>query len=207
MFVILLELNACTGQPALPDVLPSAPPTSTPRVISPTGTIVWPSITTTVVTPPIITPSPVGTVLPITGTPAVSLTMTAASTPSLPLNVMISGCNTSMDITHSMGEVTNAYVTIRNSSAQAMIFVCATLSASDEHRTHPDKTMCIDWLPAWHQVILKLTVDTGFQQDTTIHVDVNTDQGIILSTDEPSCTDIGLPGWIPARVGIVEPIP
>jgi hypothetical protein len=119
----------------------------------------------------------------------------------------ILGCNTSLDIFHQMGEVTNAYPVIRNDTENGLTNLCATLSASDEARLHPDKTTCIASLPAGYQVTLKLTVDTGFRQDTSIQVDVNTTEGYTTSITRSSCRDIGMPGWVPDKAGIIEPIP
>jgi hypothetical protein len=116
------------------------------------------------------------------------------------------GCNTSLDVTHGMGEVTNAYPVIRNRTNAELTNVCGLLMASDEGRLHPDKNGCIASLLPGYQVVLKLTVDTGFQQDTSIQVNVTTDQGFTASVSHTSCKSIGLPGWVPLRVGIVEPI-
>jgi hypothetical protein len=116
------------------------------------------------------------------------------------------GCNTSLDLRHQMGEVTNAFARLQNPGDADLSGVCATLSASDEARQHPDKAACIPSLPAGHQVILKLTVDTGFNQDTSILVEVTADQGS-ASLSRPSCTAIGLPGWVPDQVGVLQPIP
>jgi hypothetical protein len=118
----------------------------------------------------------------------------------------ILGCDTSIDLVHQMGEVTNAYPVIRNSTGKNLTNVCATLSASDEARVHPDKTACVAALPGGYQVTLKLTVDTGAGQDTTIQVVVTTNEGVNASASLSSCRDIGLPGWLPDRVGVIEPI-
>ena len=106
-----------------------------------------------------------------------------------------------------MGEVTNAYPLIRNRTGVGLTNVCATLSASDEARLHPDKTKCAASLPDGYQIMLKLTVDTGFKQGTSIRVDVTSNEGVTSSVSLSSCTDIGLPGWVPDKIGILEPIP
>jgi hypothetical protein len=56
-------------------------------------------------------------------------------------------------------------------------------------------------------VTLKLTVDTGFKEDTSIQVDVTTDQNITGTLSKESCREIGIPGLIPAQAGSLEPIP
>jgi hypothetical protein len=106
-----------------------------------------------------------------------------------------------------MGEVTNAYPLIRNYSGNNLTNVCAILSSTDEARVHPDKTACVAELPAGYQVTLKLTVDTGLGQDTAIKVVVNTNEGPGAEASRSSCRDIGLPGWVPDKVGVIEPIP
>jgi hypothetical protein len=122
------------------------------------------------------------------------------------LSLEILGCNTSLDILHQMGEVTNAYPIVRNFSNQNMTNVCATLSASDEARVHPDKTVCTVMLPAGYQITLKLTVDTGTGEDTAIQVVASTTGGLSATVSRTSCLDIGLPGWLPDTVGKIEPI-
>jgi hypothetical protein len=106
-----------------------------------------------------------------------------------------------------MGEVTNAYPLLKNYTFADLTNVCTTLTASDEARPHPDKTVCIPLLPAGHQALLKLTVDTGFQEDTSIQVDAASQEGQAASVAAPSCTALGFPGWIPDKVGVVELIP
>ena len=175
-----------------PPVSPSAPP----AILSPT--------------PPFL-PSPTPTGTQPTPLPAASSTATAmipspTPTGSFRLLLEIVGCNTSLDLSHQMGEVTNAFPRLQNPGGTELTGVCAALSASDEARQHPDKTVCIPSLPAGYQVTLKLTVDTGFKQDTSIQVDVTTDQGSAFIS-RPSCTSIGLPGDVPDQVGLLQPIP
>jgi hypothetical protein len=123
------------------------------------------------------------------------------------LLVKILGCDTSLDILHQMGEVTNAYPVLLNYTSTNLTNVCAVLSASDEARIHPDKTVCIAALPAGNQVALKLTVDTGTGEDTAIQINVITDEGNSAAASLASCRTIGLPGWLPEKVGTIEPIP
>jgi hypothetical protein len=106
-----------------------------------------------------------------------------------------------------MGEVTNAYPIVSNTTGKNLSNVCATLSATDEARLHPDKTGCVAELPAGYQVTLKLTVDTGTGQDTAIQVIVISNQGFSASVSRSSCQDIGLPGWLPETIGVIHPIP
>jgi uncharacterized membrane protein len=132
------------------------------------------------------------------------------ATPTIPstaeLKVEITGCNTSLDITHQMGEVTNAYVTISNLGKGNLTNVCATLSASDEARRHPDKSQCVPSLPAGYQVTFKLTVDTGFKKDTSIQVEVMTNERVGIEVERESCREIGLPSPN-LQFGIVQPVP
>ncbi len=201
LFAILLLANvaACTSV-----TIPAQPPTGivspspSPAIRSPTLPFVPTSTFTPIGGSPTLTETS-------TLTPTSSPTATPSGTPGLLLE--ISGCNTSLDITHGMGEVTNAYPLLKNTTPADLTTVCATLSASDEDREHPDKTVCVDLLPAAHQVTLKLTVDTGFQEDTSIQVDVTTQEGLTATIEAPSCRDIGFPGWIPAEVGVIKPIP
>jgi hypothetical protein len=106
-----------------------------------------------------------------------------------------------------MGEVTNAYALILNFSGQNLTNVCGTLTAIDEDRQHPDKTVCVASLPTGNQVLIKLTVDTQFQVDTYVRVDVETDQGLSASVVEESCRDIGIFKGDPDETGEIEPIP
>ena len=129
-----------------------------------------------------------------TGTFAPTLTDTptpATPTPSAPeITIAILGCDTGLDIAHGMGEVTNAYVTVSNVGKGDALNVCATLSAGDEDRPHPDKTQCVPVLPAGYQVTHKLTVDTRNQVDAYVKVDVTLGQGDHQQETEPACRGI-----------------
>ncbi len=192
---LLLFLTACGGThilvpPSTPPRTPSAPPailTVTPQFV--------PSATFTETVPPELW----------TPTPTPSLTPTVTRTPSLLAS--FSGCNTSLDVTHGMGEVTNAYLLLQNFTGADLTDVCATLAASDEGRAHPDKTACAASLPNGYQVTLKLTVDTGFQEDTSIQASVTSTEGWLVNAAADSCRDLSLPGWSPGQTGVLEPIP
>ena len=105
-----------------------------------------------------------------------------------------------------MGEVTNAFVTVKNSGTVNLVNVCSLLRAIDEDREHPDKRGCVPELPARNQVTLKLTVDSAFRQDTAIQVDTSSNDVLLLRVDKGSCTDIGLFGGAPEDTGIIKPI-
>jgi hypothetical protein len=108
--------------------------------------------------------------LNITETPAGMLYVTPSSLAGL--EVMVFGCDTSIDVSHQLGEVTNAYVNIRNESNADYKSVCLTLNASDEGKPHPDKTRCVDNLQAGFEVTQKLTVDSTFQKETLLDVSI-----------------------------------
>ena len=91
-----------------------------------------------------------------------------------------------------MGEVTNAFVTLRNTGGVTLTNIRATLFALDEGREHPDKTIELVELPVGNQVTIKLTVDSTYQQNTPIQVEVTSDQGTFPREGSASCTDIGL---------------
>jgi hypothetical protein len=128
------------------------------------------------------------------------------STPVQAVQVDIIGCNTSIDSTHGMGEVTNVLVTVKNTGTIGLSNLCSLLRASDEDREHPDKKVCVTELPPQNQVTFKLTVDTTYQQDTAIQVDTSSNDFLLLRVDKQSCTDIGLFGGEPADIGIIKPI-
>jgi len=120
--------------------------------------------------------------------------------------VEILGCNTSLDITHGMGEVTNAFVLLKNTGEVDLPNTCALLRALDEDREHPDKQVCVPNLPVDNQVTLKLTVDSAYKQDTAIQVDATSAERLLLRVDRGSCTDISVFGGVPQRLGEVTPI-
>jgi hypothetical protein len=217
--MIILMLTACIqGTIPLAVVTSVITPSPSPAILSPTPVFIpsvtlvdtsfpisqTPSETSTIPTSPTPPSSPSPTIIPsLTPLPS----FTPSVTPGSELTLDIIGCNTSVDILHNMGEVTNAFPVIRNISSRVLTNVCASLTASDEARVHPDKAKCISTLPAGYQVILKLTVDTGLGQDTGIEVKVNTIEGPSVSNSRSSCRDIGLPGWVPAKVDQIEAIP
>jgi hypothetical protein len=105
-----------------------------------------------------------------------------------------------------MGEVTNAYVTVKNTGTVDLPNTCALLRAIDEDRVHPDKQKCVVNLPVQSQVTLKLTVDSTYKQNTIIQVDTSSNDVLLLRIDKPSCADIGLFGGAPSDIGVIKPI-
>lgn len=115
------------------------------------------------------------------------------------------GCNTSIDVTHSMGEVTNAYVTLKNSGNVDLTNIRATLLALDEGREHPDKTVELTSLPVNYQVSIKLTVDSTYREETPIQIEVSADGGLFQRAGEDACRDIGI--FAPQPESLLTPIP
>lgn len=207
-----LALVACSGWSVQPLPIPqySPPPSQTPSIYTATPIVLPAPITATGGVFP--TKTPLGNALPDTLTPTASSrpepsgtpSPTATRAPALELEIL--SCNTSLDLTHGMGEVTNAYVQVRNTGGAEWTEVCATLRGLDEDRAHPDKTKCAASLPTGYKITFKLTVDTGYKQDTPIQVDVSTGQGPALRAGKESCTDIGFPGVQPADLDTIQPI-
>jgi hypothetical protein len=121
------------------------------------------------------------------------------------VGVAVLGCNTSIDVVHGMGEVTNAFVTLTNTGNMDLTNLKATLFALDEGREHPDKTVELALLPAAQQVTVKLTVDSTYQAETPIQVEVSADGGLFQRVGEASCKDIGV--LAPAPASLNTPVP
>jgi hypothetical protein len=201
--LLALLLTACgdmelvTAAPNPFSITPSRPP----AILSPTPLFIYPTTSATLPPPPSLTPSQIPIAEPSpTFTPAPTVT----NTPE-PLTIQLLGCDTGLDLTHGMGEVTNAYITLVNASEPDLTMVCATLSSADEGRLHPDKTVCVPSLPRGYQVTLKLTIDTTFQVDTIVQVDVISNEGIFASAGGLACRDIG--AFKPEAIGVLQPIP
>ena len=212
---LALFISACEPWGYLPQPLPvwTAAPSQLPGVITATPIILAPpSIQTATQGVIILTPVTITSTNTETPSPTVTLTFTPftpTQTPIIPvqaLTVDILGCNTSIDITHGMGEVTNAYVTVKNTGNTDLPNTCALLRAIDEDREHPDKKVCVPNLPVRNQVTFKLTVDSAYNSDTIIQVDASSNDLLLLRVDRQSCTDIGIFGGAPADVGVVKPI-
>ena len=213
MLLLMLLLAGCDAWNVAPQPFPvwTPIPTRTPGVVTVTPLILIPSMTasstvtflpfTVTFTPESPTVTNTVIALPVTDT------FTPPPTPFTAVQIDILGCNTGLDVTHGMGEVTNAYVVLKNTGTVDLPNACALLRAADEDRVHPDKTKCVDMLPAGFQVTLKLTVDSVYQVDTVIQVDASSNSSLLLRVDRPSCTDIDLSaGGAPLDVGVVKPI-
>lgn len=124
------------------------------------------------------TPTPTSTIAP----------PTATSAPDIDISIL--GCDIGIDLSHRLGEVTNAYVTIRNTGTGEAVNVCATLSAGDEDQVHPDKTQCVPSVPAGYEVSQKLTVDTRNKVDAYINVVVTLGQGLHEEVTVENCLGI-----------------
>lgn len=174
---------------------PFLPPTNTPSIFTPTPLVIAASTTFTpqihTLTPlPFITATTAPTLFP-SDTPIIPPTET--SPPSGPsVSVEILGCNTSIDVTHGMGEVTNAFVVLRNTGGIELTNLSVTLNALDEGREHPDKTVEVSSLLSQYKVMLKLTVDSTYREQTPIQIEVRGDGGMFHRVGAESCRDIGL---------------
>jgi hypothetical protein len=182
---------------------PFLPPTQTPSIFTATPVVINAASSTPMSQLPTFTPMPqIPTLTPIpfitatfvptlipSDTP-VTVQTTAPSGPSISVEIL--GCNTSIDVTHGMGEVTNAFVILRNSGGVDLTTLRVTLNALDEGREHPDKMVEVDSLLVGYQVTLKLTVDSTYQQDTPIQIEVSGDAGLFQRVGAESCKDIGI---------------
>ena len=207
-------LASCNGWIVQP--LPNNPPTpflpftQTPSFYTGTPVIIGATFTPAIATPtasvtltafPTFTPSltgqapasvtPINTLVP-SGGPAISLT--------------VLGCDTSFDFSHGMGEVTNAYVVLKNTGGIQLTNLRVTLLALDPgQQVHPDQTAELSYLPIGYQVTIKLTADTTFRQDTPVQVEVTSDHGTFPREGSGSCTTIGF--LAPNPAGLNTPVP
>ncbi|MBI5296235.1 MAG: hypothetical protein HY869_12240 [Chloroflexi bacterium] len=212
LILLALLLQACDVWNVTPLVVPTWTPfpSRTPGIFTPTPIILVPSMTASatpgiiVITPvtPTETPTLIPTLPPVTDT--ASMTFTAI--PVQAMQVEIIGCNTGIDIVHGMGEVTNAYVILKNTGTVDLPNACGLLRAVDEDRDHPDKLACVPSLPVGYQVTLKLTVDSAYQKDTIIQVDGLSNDVVLLRIDKQSCTDLDIVGGVPGDIGAIKPI-
>jgi uncharacterized membrane protein len=104
-----------------------------------------------------------------------------------------------------MGEVTNAYIVLRNTGGVDLTNMKATLNALDEGRVHPDKTVEVAILQVGYKVTLKLTVDSTYKADTPIQVEVSGDPGLFQRVGADSCRDIGI--FTPDPESLNTPVP
>lgn len=104
-----------------------------------------------------------------------------------------------------MGEVTNSFLTLKNTGGVGLTNLRATLFALDEGREHPDKIIEITSLPVRYEVTLKLTVDSTYQQETPIQIEVIGDNGLFQRVGSASCRDIGV--LVPNPNGLYTPVP
>jgi hypothetical protein len=180
-----------TRTPSIVTATPAGAATLTPVVLTPTASVETPIVLATDTSPALptdtVSPEPTS-MIPVTG-----------------FGVQILGCNTSLDITHGLGEVTNAYVTLTNTGAIDLTNLQATLFALDEGSPHPDKTVRIPLLPVSQAVTVKLTVDSTFHADTPIQVEVSADGGLFQRVGADSCKDIGV--FAPDPASLNTPVP
>jgi len=202
-------LSSCNGwiiQP-LPGPTPFLPSTPTPSIFTPTPVVIGVTSAPAVFTPTATVIIPTNTNAPIatnTEPPVSAATLTSSPTgPSISIKVL--GCNTSIDVLHSMGEVTNAFVTLKNTGGVELTNLKATLFALDEGREHPDKTVELTSLSVGYQVTVKLTVDSTYKQESPVQVEVISDQGTFPREGQASCTDIGI--FAPNPDALNTPIP
>ena len=203
---VLSGCNGWTIQP-LPNNPPTPflPPTLTPSIFTATPVVIGATATPNVSTSTLVataTTLMTNTNVPPSDTPVLTST-NAPAAPSISVEVL--GCNTSIDVTHGMGEVTNAYVILKNTGNVELTNLKATLNALDEGREHPDKTVEVAALPTGYAVTLKLTVDSTYQEETPVQVEVIGDAGLFQRVGANSCRDIGL--FAPDPASLNTPVP
>lgn len=216
ILLVLITVNlltSCSGwffqPPGYNQPTPFRQPTRTPMIVTATPAGSSAASPTPVVVPPTTaadTPVVFNTDTPIA--PPTD-TLTAQPTIFVPVSavgVQVLGCNTSIDITHGMGEVTNAFIILTNTGNTDLVNLRATLFALDEGREHPDKTVEIPLLPAARQVTLKLTVDSTYQAETPIQVEVSAEGGLFERVGEAACKDIGILAPDPASLNTPVPV-
>jgi hypothetical protein len=205
----MLLLASCNGWVIQPGPFnpptPFLPLTPTPSIFTATPIVIGvasatPQIATSTAIP-FITPTNVPTLIP-SDTPTITQT-NAPSGPSISVEVL--GCNTSLDVTHGMGEVTNAFVVVRNTGGVDLTNLKVTLNALDEGREHPDKTVEVAYLQTGYKVTLKLTVDSTYREETPIQIEVTGDAGLFQRVGADSCKDIGL--FAPNPDSLHTPVP
>ena len=202
--ILALSLSGCVNTDAV-TVAPNPfaiTPSRSPYIFTLTPVIIYPTVSETPsVTATLATETPASFTPTFTETPTPTFTLAPEN-----LGIALLGCEAGFDVTHGMGEVTNVYVKLTNSFSPDLTAVCATLSAADEDRLHPDKTVCVDSLPLGYQTSLKLTVDTAFEVSSVVEVTVSSSNGLFLRAGGLACTDIG--AFLPASetLGAVEPI-
>jgi len=193
---------------------PFLPPTNTPSIVSPTPVAIGVNTSTPVITTPTTAPTSISagatsTDMPtvvVTETATVTLAPTATIISSIPsISVEVLGCNTSIDVTHNLGEVTNAYVTLKNTGSLDLTNIKATLNALDEGLAHPDKTVEMLVLPIGYQVTIKLTVDSTYREATPVQIEVTADLGVFQRIGVESCRDLGL--FAPKPDALLTPVP
>ncbi len=191
---LVMALSACEGWPLITTpynpatIEPSRTPsiqTATPVILSPVPSTASAETSTGTAAPE----SPTATLITVTSTETLTPTATTARGE---VSAELLGCDTSIDILHGMGEVTNAYVTIANTTQDAVQNLCATLNALDEGRPHPDKTKCLPSLASGFQLTLKLTVDTTYKENSPIQVNIESGSNLLLRVGEAACPAISL---------------
>jgi len=209
LFSVLL-LSSCNGWFFEPSgynpPTPIRPPTQTPSIITATPASAA-TMTPALVTPTMAVDTPA---VVITDTlfapPADTITPEPTSMNPFPsLLVEILGCNTGIDVTHGMGEVTNAFVVLRNTGGVELTNLKTTLNALDEGREHPDKTVEVTSLAVGYKVTLKLTVDSTYQAETPIQIEVTGDAGLFQRVGADACKDIGI--LAPKPEALNTPVP
>lgn len=205
-------LTSCSGwffQPSgYNPPTPFLPPTRTPSIVTATPSVMGASTSTPIVatatavmnTPPAFQ-TETSVVLPTDTLPAEPTTFVPVSA----VGITVLGCNTSIDLLHGMGEVTNAFITLTNTGNMDLTNLKATLFARDEGGEHPDKTVEIALLPVSQKITIKLTVDSTYNAETLIQIEVIADGGLFQRVDKDSCRDIGV--FAPDPVSLNTPVP
>lgn len=111
--------------------------------------------------------------------------------PQPQIAILIEKCDTGFDILHGLGEVTNAYVNIKNVGSIDIPNFDVELLANDVEQEHADQLIKVESpLRTGQDTSLKLTADTTIGEDTLITISVKTVYGILKQTQAISCKEL-----------------
>lgn len=102
---------------------------------------------------------------------------------------MFQTCDTGFDLLSTLGEVTNAYITIQNIGEREVKDIQMLLKANDEQKPYTKQSFDLQYLPPGYEITVKLTADSDSKIPTVLTFSLDGDPGVHETLTKDNCNN------------------
>jgi hypothetical protein len=105
------------------------------------------------------------------------------------LEILFQTCDIGIDLINTLGEVTNAYITVQNIGKREVSNLHMLLKANDEQKPYAKQAFSLQYLPPEYEITVKLTVDTDAKIPTVLTFSLDGEPGVHETMIREDCTN------------------